>query len=75
MDSTFLLPMALVALFVAILVTAFEMRASLAPATCDECPHCQAAATERAQRERELQSWYAKTHGLDGDDDDDRRIG
>jgi hypothetical protein len=75
MDTSLLLPMALIALFVAILITAYEMRLSLAPTTCDECPHCRALAAERAQEELDLQTWYAHTHGLDGDDDDDRRIG
>jgi hypothetical protein len=75
MDTTSFLPIALVALFVAMLITAYEMRLSLAPASCAECPHCRALAAEREERERELQTWYARTHGLDGDDDDDRRIG
>ena len=74
MEST-ILPVALVALFVAMVVTAFEMRRSLAPVACNECPHCRDLAAEREQRERELQTRYARTHGLDGDDDDDRRIG
>jgi hypothetical protein len=74
MDTSLLLPTALVALFVAILVTAYEMRLSLAPASCDECPHCRDLAAERAQRELDLQTWYARSHGLDGDEDDDRRI-
>jgi hypothetical protein len=74
MDTTLFLPMALCVLFVAMLITMYEMRVSLEPASCGECPHCQALARERAQRERELQIWYARTHGLD-DDDDDRRIG
>ncbi len=73
MDSTLFLPMALVLLFVAILVTAFEMRASLAPASCAECPHCQALAAERARRQHELDSWSASGQGFDRDDDD-RRI-
>ena len=73
MEST-ILPMALVALFVAMVVTAYEMRRSLVPVACSECPHCRDLAAEREQRERELQTWYARTHGLDGDDDD-RRIG
>jgi len=75
MDTTLYLPMALIALFVAILITAYEMRASLAPAACEECPHCRALAAERDMRERELQAWYAQSQGLDGDEDDDRRIG
>jgi hypothetical protein len=68
-------PLALSALAIAMIVTAYEMRASLAPATCAECPHCKAIAAERERRERELETWYAKRNGLDVDDDDDRRIG
>jgi hypothetical protein len=75
MESALYLPMALVLLFVAILVTAYEMRASLAPSSCAECPHCRALAAERARREHELDSWYASSQGFDIDDDDDRRIG
>lgn len=69
------LPMALVLLFVAILVTVYEMRVSLAPASCAECPHCQAIAAERVRREHELETRYARSHGYDIDKDDDRRIG
>jgi hypothetical protein len=74
MESTVLLPIALVALFIAMLVTAYDMRRSLAPVSCSECPHCRELAAERERREHELQTWYARTHGLDNDDDD-RRIG
>lgn len=75
MDTTLLLPAALVALFVAILVTTYEMRISLAPASCGECPHCRNLAADRTQRELELKTWYARTHGIEGEDhDDDRRI-
>lgn len=68
-----LLQVALVAAIVALIVTFYEMRASLAPATCSECAHCRALAVERAERERELQTWYARRHGLDGDDDENAR--
>jgi len=74
MEST-VLPMALVALFVAFIATVFEMRASLAPDSCPECPHCRARALEDAARQSELDRAYARTHGLDPDEDDDRRIG
>lgn len=67
-----LLQLALVAAIVALIVTFYEMRASLAPASCSECPHCRALATERAERERDLQTRYAREHGPDGDDDEDR---
>lgn len=75
METMLLQPIVLVALAVAMVLTAFEMRASLAPASCAECPHCQAAAAERERRDRELQTAYARQHGLDRDEDDDRRIG
>lgn len=68
-----LLQLALVAAIVALIVTFYELRASLAPASCSECPHCRALATERAERERELQTWYARERGLDRDDDENRR--
>jgi hypothetical protein len=75
MDPTMLLPMALVALTVAFVVTAIEMRLSLAPDTCAECPHCRERAAEKATRQHELDGAYARMHGLDSDEDDDRRIG
>lgn len=75
MESTTLLPMAIVALFVAFVATAFEMRASLAPDSCRECPHCRGLALERAARQKELDRAYARAQGLDRDEDDDRRIG
>jgi hypothetical protein len=75
MESTALLPVALVALFVAFIATAFEMRLSLTPDSCPECPHCRARALEEAARQRELDRAYARSQGLDNDEDDDRRIG
>jgi regulator of sirC expression with transglutaminase-like and TPR domain len=75
MDQTTLLSMALVALAVAIIVTAIEMRLSLAPVACPECLHCRARAAAEAARQRELDQAYASLHGLDGDEDDERRIG
>jgi hypothetical protein len=74
MDTT-LLQAAAVAAFLAIGVMAYELRASLAPPSCPDCPHCRAIAEERKQRDRELATWYARQHGLDSDEDDDRRIG
>jgi hypothetical protein len=75
MDETMLLPMALVALTVALIVTAFEMRLSLAPDSCPECSHCRERAAEEAARQHELDRAYARSNGLDMDEDDDRRIG
>ena len=51
------------------------MRVSLEPASCAECPHCQALAAERERHDQELQTWYARSEGIDPDEDDDRRIG
>jgi hypothetical protein len=51
------------------------MRLSLTPDLCPECPHCRERAAEQAARQRELDGAYARSHGLERDDDDDRRIG
>jgi hypothetical protein len=75
MDVSMLGPLALFALLVAVVVTAYEMHAALNPASCPECSHCTALALERERRDRELDTWYAQRHGLDTKDDDDRRIG
>jgi hypothetical protein len=74
MESVLVTPLVPIALLVAIVITAFEMRASLAPSSCPECPHCRALAEERERRDRELQTWYARSQQLD-DEDDDRKIG
>ena len=63
------------ALLVAFVVTAYEMRASLEPDSCSECPHCQAIAAERERRDRELRTEYSRSNRIDANDDDDRRIG
>jgi hypothetical protein len=75
MDIASLQPIVLLSLFVAMVLTAYEMRSSLKPVSCAECPHCQSLARERAQQDRELETSYARRNGLDGDEDDDRRIG
>lgn len=62
------------AVIVAMVLVAYDMRASLQPAECAECPHCRSLANERARRQRELQAEYAREHHLDTDEDDDRRI-
>ncbi len=64
----------LVALVVAMILVAYEMRTSLRPVECVECPHCRAVAHERARRQHDLQAEYAREHHLDTDEDDDRRI-
>jgi hypothetical protein len=75
MESTLFSSLVPFALLVAIIVTAYEMRKSLEPASCPECPHCKALAAERERRDRELQAWYARSNHIETDEDDDRRIG
>lgn len=73
-------PLILVALVAGLYSTWQELRGSLRPATCTECPHCRdvvaartAAAREDARRQAELRTWYARRNGLDDESDDDRR--
>jgi len=75
MESELFSTLVPLALLVAIVLTAYEMRVSLEPPSCAECPHCQALAAERERRDQELQTWYARSEGIDPDEDDDRRIG
>ena len=75
MESVLQSPLVPIALFVAIIVTAYEMRTSLEPPSCPECAHCQVIAAERDRRDRELQARYAQSNRIDADEDDNRRIG
>lgn len=61
----------LVALAIAMILTAYDLRASLGPETCSECQHCrERAEAERLTQER-LAREYAQKHGLDQRDEDD----
>lgn len=64
---------ALLALVAAIVVTLRNMRDSLRPETCPECPHCEARAAEGRRRQREAADEYARHNGFDVDDDDHDR--
>ena len=75
MDPTIVQPLAIFAVLLAMAITAYEMHASLQPVSCPECAHCRAFAAERERRDAELATRYAKSHGIDERDDDDRRIG
>jgi hypothetical protein len=74
--DTAIFPLVLVALVVGMASTWHELRSSLEPSTCSECPHCRDlvaqrrhAALESARRQAELRMWYARKNGLDDEDD------
>ena len=70
-----LAPLGLIALVAAMLITLYEMRTALRPATCPECGHCRTLAASREREQEQLAREYAKRVGLpDEDADDDRRI-
>ena len=73
MDGSLLQVAGLGALAVAMIVTVYDLRASLQPETCAECPHCRAREEADALQQEILAREYARTHGLDPEDDD-RRI-
>jgi hypothetical protein len=75
MDVAMLQPLGLGAVIVAMVVTAYDMSASLRPTACPECRHCRQRAEEEARLQDHLAGEYARRHGLDIDEDDDRRIG
>ena len=74
MDGSILPGVALLALAIAMFVTLYDLRPSLEPEHCPECPHCRARADEERREQDRLAREYARRHGLD-DRDDDRRIG
>ncbi len=72
-------PLLLFTFVAAMAGTWVELRNSLKPATCPECPHCrevlrlqQLAAEEETRRQAELRSMYARRYRLDDKDDDSR---
>jgi uncharacterized membrane protein len=74
MDGSILVPLSLVSLVVAMILTLYDMRSSLRPAACPECAHCRALAEDEARTQERLSREYARKIGL-RDEDDDRRIG
>jgi hypothetical protein len=75
MDGSMLQPIGLGALVVAMIVTLYDMGASLRPSSCPECQHCREVAADDARLQEQLAREYAQRHGLEADDEDDRRIG
>jgi hypothetical protein len=73
MDGSMLQALGLIAVAVAMLVTLYDLRLSLSPETCSECPHCLARADAERRRQEELAREYERRIGLD--EDDDRKIG
>lgn len=67
-------PIGLAALFGAMVMTLYEMGASLRPAGCPECAHCRSIAEADAREQERLNREYARRAGLPDEDDDDRRI-
>ena len=75
MDGSTIQVVGLIALAVAMVMTLFEMRMALQPEACPECPHCQARLEAEQRLQEDLARQYARRHGLDHDDEDDRKIG
>jgi hypothetical protein len=75
MEGSTIQVVGLIALAVAMVMTLFEMRMSLQPDACAECPHCQARKEAERRLQEDLARQYARRHGLDRDDEDDRKIG
>ena len=73
MDGSMLQILGLVALVGAMLITLYDMRSALRPATCAECPHCRNLAEAEALEQERLAREYSARIGLP-DEDDDRRI-
>ena len=63
----------LLSLVMAMIITLYDMRSSLKPATCSECAHCRARAEAEAREQERLGREYAHRVGLDDNDEDDHR--
>jgi ferredoxin-like protein FixX len=74
MDGSTLQILALVALVGAMIITLFDMRVALQPASCAECSHCRSLAEAKALEQERLAREYSARVGLPEDNDDDRRI-
>ena len=61
-----------VAMIGAVGIVAYEMKASLHPPVCAECPHCRALELAHEREQADLQQQYAERWRLGDRDDDDR---
>ena len=75
MEGSTIQVIGLIALAVAMVMTLIEMRLSLQPESCAECPHCQARLEAERRLQEDLARQYARRHRIERDDEDDRRIG
>jgi hypothetical protein len=73
-------PLLLFSFVAAMVGTWVNLRDSLKPAACSECPHCREVvrlermkAEEEERRQAELRSMYARRFRIDDKDDDLRR--
>jgi hypothetical protein len=60
-----------VAMIGAVGIVAYEMRTSLQPPACAECPHCRARELAHEREQADLQQQYAERWRLGDRDDDD----
>ena len=75
MEGSTIQMVGVIALAIAMVVTLFEMRLSLQPDTCSECPHCKARLDAERRLQEDLARQYEIRHGLRHDDEDDKKIG
>ena len=61
-----------VAMIGAVGIVAYEMKASLHPPVCAECPHCRALELAHEREQADLQQRYAERRRLGDRDEDDR---
>jgi hypothetical protein len=75
MEASTIQVVGVIALAIAMVMTLFELRLSLQPDTCAECPHCQARLEAERRLQEDLARQYERRHGLGRDDEDDHKIG
>jgi hypothetical protein len=65
-----LFPPLILALFIAIVFVAVELRNSMQPPVCSQCAHCRMRAIEKQREEERVEQWQTRTWGMkDGEDD------